>query len=264
MSLRHLLCWMCLSLTNHFHTVTFTQAYMKEHNIKLSRMFMPLLVQAPLFITFVLTLRRFADESALIDGFQTEGALWFTALHEKDPTFMLPIITTVLTVGAVRINNGIKSNQYFTRDQMRRGMYGLTTLFFPIAAFLPSVMTEYFAITAGTVFLQQATLHSPAVRSFLGLPKEWPNVGPPPERVGTHPLARFLGPPGEEPRPPVSTVGPASSAPRVIEGTVVGEEGSPATTRNTGTAAPTTVAKGKAKVKKGSSRRRSPKSRRNK
>lgn len=141
--------------------------YMKRHDIKLSRMFMPILVQAPLFITFVVTLRRFATEHDMVPGFSDGGVAWFPHLHQPDPLYVLPLVTALFTVGAVRINNSIRSNQWFTRDQMRRGMMGLSAAFLPIAAFLPSVMTLYFAITSVTVFLQQASLHSAGVRRWL-------------------------------------------------------------------------------------------------
>ena len=51
---------------------------------------------------------------------------------------------------------------------------------------------EYFTITAMSMFVQQYSLRFKAVRDFIGLPAEWPNIGAKPVKVGTHPLAKFL------------------------------------------------------------------------
>ena len=42
------------------------------------------------------------------------------------------------------------------------------------------------------MFVQQYALRFKGVRSLIGLPPDWPNIGTAPQTTGTHPLAKYL------------------------------------------------------------------------
>ena len=44
---------------------------------------------------------------------------------------------------------------------------------------------EYFVVTAVSMYIQQEVMRFRAVRDYIGLPPEWPNVGAAPLRTGT-------------------------------------------------------------------------------
>jgi 60Kd inner membrane protein len=68
------------------------QAFMKRHNIKHLKMFLPIL-QLPLVFSLFWSVSRLARDSHLLEGFYNGGIEgWFPLLTQPDPTYVLPAI----------------------------------------------------------------------------------------------------------------------------------------------------------------------------
>lgn len=142
-----------------------------------SRMFVGPLVQAPVFMTFFLTLRKMSEYP--IFSMKTGGLWWFTDLTIADPYYILPTLTCA-TLWAV-IKTGIEFGNAANPNQspmVRNGMlYGLPIFTFAIVTWqgFPSALLLYWltsnAISLGQVFL----FNQPKIRTFLKIPpmKRW-------------------------------------------------------------------------------------------
>lgn len=77
--------------------------YTKQTKTNLIAFYFYNLIQIPVFITMVLSIRKIAFENDELIG---TGILWFKNLNEADPYMILPIVATVLNY----INLGVISN----------------------------------------------------------------------------------------------------------------------------------------------------------
>lgn len=66
-----------------------------EHGVSLKKRLLPILYQAPMFVSTFLLLRRLADQP--VEALTTGGALWFTNLTLPDPYFVLPVLASTST-----------------------------------------------------------------------------------------------------------------------------------------------------------------------
>ncbi|MBN3290553.1 OXA1L protein, partial [Polypterus senegalus] len=66
--------------------------YQKKHDVNPLRGFLVPLVQAPVFISFFVALRKMAYLP--VPSMQTGGTLWFTDLTMADPYYILPLAVT--------------------------------------------------------------------------------------------------------------------------------------------------------------------------
>ena len=83
------------------------QAMMKtNHSITASML--PVFVQAPVFISFFLSLK--AMSAYPVDGMATEGLFWFQNLTLPDPYFALPVITSATLFAVLKL--GIEFGAY--------------------------------------------------------------------------------------------------------------------------------------------------------
>jgi len=64
----------------------------KKHGITLKDRLKPILIQAPLYMSFFFLLRKLTGIP--VEGLKTGGALWFTDLTLADPYYILPLITS--------------------------------------------------------------------------------------------------------------------------------------------------------------------------
>ena len=67
--------------------------YSKQTKTNLMAFYFYNLIQIPVFITMVLSIRKIAFEN---DDLAGAGAFWFKNLNEADPYLILPIIATIL------------------------------------------------------------------------------------------------------------------------------------------------------------------------
>lgn len=150
--------------------------FMKERGIRMRDIFLPLLVQTPLFISSFIALRTFAREAHLVPGFMDGGMLWFTALHLPDPYGLIPLTSVAMSSLAIALNPNITGmpQQGLTRGGQRLLFMTLSTLFQAVTLWMPVSLQLSFFMTSATMLLQQALLRTRAVTATLGFPAGWP------------------------------------------------------------------------------------------
>ena len=121
--------------------------------------FVPMLAQAPLFISFFLAIQRMA----LLPSFESGGAAWFTNLAVADPMYIMPLLSgatflatvevcacfrsaragVALTCSARRVNvqlgavDGMQGNP--AANNMKWAMRALAVVLVPVTASFPQV-----------------------------------------------------------------------------------------------------------------------------
>ena len=127
----------------------------------------PLLVSAPLFVSFYFAISRMADG---IGSFKDGGALWFTDLSASDPTMMMPLLTSALFLASVELGavEGMNNNQQGMT--MKWVLRGLAVALVPMTWNFTQGVFCYW-ITSNTYSLFQATLFkSTIMKRIAGIP----------------------------------------------------------------------------------------------
>ena len=128
------------------------------------KMFAPLFVQAPVFISFFIAIQRM---SAGVPSFATGGASWFTDLSAADATYALPLLSSLTFLASVETNppNGTEP-----QPGMKWGMRALAAVMIPLTASFPQGVFVYW-VTTNVFSLAQATaLRAPALKRLAGIP----------------------------------------------------------------------------------------------
>ena len=131
------------------------------------KMFAPLVVQAPVFISFFIAIQRM---SAGVPSFSTGGgATWFTDLSIADPTYMLPLLSSLTFLASVETNppNGQDPN---AAPGMKWGMRGLAAVMIPLTASFPQGVFVYWVTTNLFSFGQAQVLRIPVLKKLAGVP----------------------------------------------------------------------------------------------
>ncbi|XP_064359412.1 mitochondrial inner membrane protein OXA1L isoform X2 [Dromaius novaehollandiae] len=194
-------------------TLAYTElaAYQKAHDVNPLRGFLVPLVQAPVFVSFFVALRRMAAVPA--PGFGCGGVAWFPDLAAPDPLGLLPLLVTastwlVLELGA---ETGVSSPGAGPARQLLRL---LPLLFLPIIFHFPTAVLTYWL--ASNVFgaVHVGLLRVPGVRARLRLPPPPPPAPPGPgllhslrkgplrQTFAQNPLQQPGGPAPAPPPPP--------------------------------------------------------------
>ena len=144
------------------------QEVWNTHDCHPAKSFVPILVQAPLFIGFFSALRGMAN--AGLPSFSTGGALWFPDLCVADATYGLPIfsgLTFLLTVEAGADGMGADSPN---AGKMKMFMRAMAIGLVPLTASMPTSVFVYWN-TSNVFSLAQVMLFKwgPA-RRFFNLP----------------------------------------------------------------------------------------------
>ncbi|KAH9412504.1 Mitochondrial inner membrane protein oxa1l [Dermatophagoides pteronyssinus] len=124
--------------------------------------------QAPVFITFFITLRRMAYHP--VESLKTGGLFWFTDLSISDPLYALPLITcaTLWLTLETSFRSGLNPNQTpFIKYGAR--IIPLITLAFTFN--FPSAILMYWCTNNFISLLQVHLLRLPKVRNFLNIPQ---------------------------------------------------------------------------------------------
>lgn len=155
--------------------------FQKKHNVNPLRGFLVPMIQAPIFISFFIALRKMAYLP--VPSLQTGGLWWFTDLSAADPFYILPIAVTgtmfaILELGA---ESGVDNPNLKAMKTVFRIMPFVIlpmTINFPTAVFTYWMTSNLFSLG------QVALLKHPVVRQKLRIP----------ERI-THPASAL--PPNE-------------------------------------------------------------------
>ncbi|XP_067171056.1 mitochondrial inner membrane protein OXA1L [Apteryx mantelli] len=158
-------------------TLAYTElaAYQKAHDVNPLRGFLVPLVQAPVFVSFFVALRRMA--AVPVPGFRTGGVAWFPDLAAPDPLYLLPLLVTastwlVLELGA---ETGVSSQGAGPARQLLRL---LPLLFLPFILHFPAAILTYWATSNAVSLAQVGLLRVPGLRARLGLPPPPPPAPP--------------------------------------------------------------------------------------
>ena len=110
--------------------------FLQKHDLKPFRAMAMPLVQMPVFIGLFFALRGFAEVK--FPGFATGGLSWFTDLSVADPLYILPILSSALTIAVIQ--SGAESatpNQ--TSIMVKRVLTAVLVVSTPFIAYFPSV-----------------------------------------------------------------------------------------------------------------------------
>jgi len=155
------------------------QQYRKENGMQLRYMFGPMMVQAPLFMSFFFALRHIADK---FPDVATGGLLWFSNLAAMDPFYILPAAAgaTIAAMGYMNTSDvGDMPNPFASSDDperaalMRKMMrtfmmsMGLIT---PLATYhMPAAIFVYWLTNNSITLVQSYLFRLRRFRRLLGI-----------------------------------------------------------------------------------------------
>lgn len=142
--------------------------FQKKHDVNPLRGFLVPLVQAPVFISFFIALRKMAYLP--VPSLQTGGVLWFTDLTAADPFYILPIAVTgtmffILELGA---ESGIDNPNLRTMKTVFRIM---PFIILPLTINFPTAVFTYWLTSNCFSLGQVALLRHPLVRKKFKIPE---------------------------------------------------------------------------------------------
>ena len=135
-----------------------------KHDCNPVKMFAPLFVQAPVFISFFFAIRNM---SVGVPSFREGGALWFRDLSVADPTYVLPLLSSLTFLASVELN---PPNPQQNTPAMKWGMRGLAAAMVPLTASFPQGVFVYWVTTNAFSFAQGRALKVPALKALAGIP----------------------------------------------------------------------------------------------
>ncbi|XP_070574962.1 mitochondrial inner membrane protein OXA1L-like [Ptychodera flava] len=144
------------------------QAFMKVHKVNpLKNLIIPV-VQAPIFISFFIGLRKMA--SLPVVSMQSGGMFWFRDLTIADPYFILPALASVTMLAAIELGGetGVQNPQV---QNVKTAMRILPFAILPFIYSMPTAVFTYWCTSNFITLCQVGLLKIPEVRAFLGIPK---------------------------------------------------------------------------------------------
>ena len=130
------------------------------------KMFAPLFVQAPVFISFFIAIQRM---SAGVPSFATGGDLWFADLSAADATYALPLLSSLTFLASVETNPPSGSDPN-AAPGMKWGMRALAAVMIPLTASFPQGVFVYWVTTNCFSLAQAIALRAPVLKTLAGIP----------------------------------------------------------------------------------------------
>ncbi|XP_028649464.2 mitochondrial inner membrane protein OXA1L [Erpetoichthys calabaricus] len=142
--------------------------YQKKHNVNPLRGFLVPLVQAPVFISFFVALRKMAYLP--VPSMQTGGTLWFTDLTMADPYYILPMAVTGTMFAIIELGaeTGVDNPNLKAMKTVFRIM---PIAILPFTISFPTAIFTYWMTSNVFSLAQVMLLKSPAVRKKLRIPE---------------------------------------------------------------------------------------------
>ncbi|XP_041635736.1 mitochondrial inner membrane protein OXA1L [Cheilinus undulatus] len=142
--------------------------FQKKHDVNPLRGFLVPMVQAPVFVSFFIALRKMAYLP--VPSLQTGGMLWFTDLTAADPFYILPLAVTgtmffILELGA---ESGIDNPNLRAMKTVFRVM---PFVILPLTINFPTAVFTYWLTSNCFSLGQVALLKHPLVRQKLRIPE---------------------------------------------------------------------------------------------
>lgn len=160
------------------------KAIFKEYGIKTSHGFFPLM-QIPIAYGFFQATRNMANIP--VEGFTTQGALWFENLATVDPYLGLQILTACVVTGMMRL--GGETGAQVMNPLMKKLLTYLPFLSIFITYNMNAAVLVYFSANALFSILQSIILRNKTFRSWAKIPQIQPPIPvpgakPPPATIG--------------------------------------------------------------------------------
>ncbi|MBN3299764.1 OXA1L protein, partial [Amia calva] len=153
--------------------------FQKKHDVNPLRGFLVPLVQAPVFISFFIALRKMAYLP--VPSMQSGGLWWFSDLTMADPFYILPLAVTVTMLGVVEL--GAESGIDNPNLKAMKTVFRIMPLaILPLTISFPTAVFTYWLTSNLFSLGQVAVLRLPAVRRRLSIPdrvKHPPSALPP-------------------------------------------------------------------------------------
>ncbi|XP_022688565.1 uncharacterized protein LOC111260232 [Varroa jacobsoni] len=148
-------------------------AFYREKNCSPISPILPIVAQAPFFISFFLGIRQMA--SLPLESMKNGGVLWFTDLTIADPFYILPFLTSLSMLATLEVGaeTGTKPEQM---QQMKYFLRAIPVLIFPATMWFPSAVLCYWLTSNVFTLGQVAILNVPAVRQWFNIPERIPHV----------------------------------------------------------------------------------------
>ncbi|XP_066484278.1 mitochondrial inner membrane protein OXA1L [Tiliqua scincoides] len=141
--------------------------YQKTHDVNPLRGFLVPLVQAPIFISFFIALRKMAELP--VPSLQSGGLWWFTDLTAADPYYALPLTVTI-TMWAI-LELGAESGVSNPNLRVMKTIFRVMPLvILPLTISFPTAIFTYWLTSNMFSLVQVAVLRVPAVRARLRIP----------------------------------------------------------------------------------------------
>jgi len=98
-------------------------SYAKQTNTSLLSFYFYNIIQIPVFIIMVLSIRKISTEN---DDLAGAGCLWFPNLNEPDPYLLLPAIATILNYYNLGVSfKPSQTNPFFSVESQKKMSIGL-------------------------------------------------------------------------------------------------------------------------------------------
>ena len=156
------------------------RGFLQKHDLKPFRAMIMPLVQMPVFIGLFFALRGFAEVK--FPGFASGGLSWFTDLTVSDPLYVLPVLSSALTIAVIQ-SGAESATPNETSVKVKRFLTAALVISTPFIAYFPSVRRDVpvialivqavfvYWVTNNTISLTQTVaLRFDGVRSALGIP----------------------------------------------------------------------------------------------
>ncbi|XP_053558267.1 mitochondrial inner membrane protein OXA1L [Bombina bombina] len=142
--------------------------YQKKHDVNPLRGFLVPLVQAPVFISFFVALRKMSYLP--VPSMQTGGLWWFTDLTAADPYYILPIIVTGTMWGVLEL--GAESGVDNPNLRVMKTVFRIMPLvILPLTINFPTAVFTYWVTSNIFSLAQVGFLKIPVVRQKLRIPE---------------------------------------------------------------------------------------------
>ncbi|KAG2235162.1 hypothetical protein INT48_003506 [Thamnidium elegans] len=126
------------------------------------------LIQMPVMISFFMAIRSMAEVP--VPGLSDEGILWFQNLAEKDPYYILPVVSAAGVMAVLEAGTEAGASNPQSKG-MKNVFRGLTLVMIPFTAWMPSGVFVYWVTSNFFSIGQILALKNPAVRSVFNIPK---------------------------------------------------------------------------------------------
>ena len=138
-------------------------AFAKSTGTNLMKFYLYNLLQLPVFIIMVRSIRKLSFEN---DDLAGKGIFWFKDLNEPDPYMILPLLACLLNY--INLGRGItKENEHWFINRFRSFFQVLQFFHLPFTHKWPAGAFIYWISSSLFVFVQATLLKRPAIMSYI-------------------------------------------------------------------------------------------------